>query len=174
MRTMTVLMTMLAMGAAANAAADTGSKACSILSDIVYRQVLGVDRTGGRTTTLPTRVPGPTVCHQTASAVSAGFSRAMAERNLYITWSTPEDQRRFICLSVDLSQCFPNQDPFVPPMSLYDAAFVVQQWNAVQKSVSAMMPAGTASDVSRFDPALAGTRLQQQLGRDAIDRRVFD
>lgn len=177
MRTTNVLIVLLAIGAvgaAGDAAADTRSKACAILSDTVYRQVLGAGRGGGRAITLPVDAPGPVLCDRTARAVSAGFTRAMAERNLYVTWPTPDARRRFICLSVDLSQCFPNQDPFVPPMSLYDAAFVVQQWRAVQRSVSALMPAGPASDVSRFDPASVGNRLRPDFGRGATDRRLLD
>ena len=171
MRKLTLMMAMIAAGAAN---ADTSYAPCSILSDTIYRQVATGVYGGRRVATWPVRVPGPTVCHDTARAVSQGFTRAMAERNFYITWPTPEQHRGDVCLSHDLSQCYPNQDPFVPLYSLYDAAFVVQQWRVVQATVRDAMPAGTASDVSRFDPVAVSDRLQRSLHRDTGSRLVLD
>lgn len=168
---LTVLMALMAAGAAN---AESSYRACTILSDTVYRHVAAGGNGGSRIAMSPVRVPTPTVCRDTARAVSLGFTQAMAERNLYITWPTAERQRGDVCLSHDLSQCYPNQNPFVPMYSLYDAAFVVQQWQAVQATVRAAMPAGTASDVSRFDPVAVGYRLQRSLQREAGSRRVVD
>ena len=170
MRILTVLAVLLAAGAAH---ADSGQKACAILSDTIHRQMAASGQTGRGSATLPRRIPGPAVCGDTARAVSKGFTRAMAERNLYITWPTPEGQRGDVCLSHDLSQCYPNQDPLVPLFSLYDAAYVVQQWKLVQATVAASMPAGTASDVSRFDAALIGEQMRR--GVDPLSgRRMLD
>lgn len=171
MRNLTVLMTLLAAGAAN---ADSSFKACSKLSDTIYRQVATGGYGGRHTAATPALVPAPAVCRDTARAVSQGFTRAMAERNLYITWPTRDRQRGDVCLSHDLSQCYPNQNPLVPLFSLYDAAFVVQQWKAVQATVRTAMPAGTASDISRFDPIAVGYRLQGKLGKEPGPRRVLD
>lgn len=171
MRKLTVLAVLLTAGAAN---ADIGVDACLILTDTIYRQVAAGARSGWRVAALPLRTNEPAVCSDTARAVSKGFTRAMAERNLYITWSSPERQRGDVCLSHDLSQCYPNQDPLVPLFSLYDAAFVVQQWQTVQATIRAAMPAGTASDVSRFDPVFVGVRLQRSLEREANTGRLLD
>ncbi len=171
MRKLTVLV-MLLMATAASA--ETGDRACSLLSYTVYQQVAAGGRSGWHVATSPVRIPEPVVCNDTARAVSKGFTRAMAERNLYITWQTPERRRGDVCLSHDLSQCYPNQDPLVPLFSLYDAAFVVQQWKLVQATISASMPAGTESDVSRFDPVFVGVRLQRSLQRESNTRRLLD
>lgn len=171
MRKLTVLIAVIAASAAN---AESSHTACSILSDTIYRHVAAGSNAGLRVAKPPARMPAPGVCRDTARAVSKGFTRAMAERGLYVTWPTPEQQRGDACLSHDLSQCYPNQDPFVPLYSLYDAAFVVQQWRAVQATVRAAMPAGTASDVSRFDPVAVGYRLRRSLQRDTGHRRVVD
>ena len=157
---------------AAAAAAEAGHDGCAILTDTVYRQVALGGRSGWRVASVPRATPGPAVCADTARAVSKGFTRAMAERNLYITWPTPERQRGDVCLSYDLSQCYPNQDPLVPPLSLYDAAYVVQQWTLVQGTVSVSMPAGTGSDVSRFDPVSLGQRVQRGLEQQSRRRTI--
>lgn len=171
MRKLTMLMAVLAAGVAN---ADSGGSSCSVLSDTIYRQVAAGGNGGRRVATLPARMPGPFVCRDTARAVSRGFTRAMAERNFYVTWPTTERRRVDVCLNHDLSRCFPNQDPFVPLFSPHDAAFVVQQWQVVQRTVRAAMPAGTASDVSRFDPAAVAYRLQRGLQRESGSRQVFD
>lgn len=98
----------------------------------------------------------------------------MAERDLYITWLTPERQRGDACLSRDLAQCYPDQDPLVPLFSVYDAAFVARQWRAVRAAVSAAMPAGTESDVVRFDPEMVGYRLRARLPQGSSLRRLLE
>lgn len=173
MTTLTVLVTMLAAGAAGSAVAEAGSNPCSILSDTVYRQVAGAGRSGRHIATLPASVPAPVVCTDTARAVSAGFSKAMVEMNLYVTWPTSERARGDVCLSHDLSRCYPSWDPFLPGFGPDDAAFVVQQWESVQASIGAAMPAGTASDISRFDPVSVGYRLQRSLRVGNDGRRLY-
>lgn len=170
MRILTLMAVLLAAG---TANANSGQDACAILADTIYRQMAASGRSGRAIASLPRRITGPAVCSDTARAVSRGFTRAMAERNLYITWPTPERQRGDVCLSHDLSQCYPNQDPLVPLFSLYDAAYIVQQWKLVQATVSESMPAGTASDVSRFDPAFIGEQVQRGVERQS-SRRMLD
>lgn len=166
--------TIVALLTAGVASADVSTLGCPILSDIVYRHV-AASGNGGRLIALtPAVMPKPVECRDTARAVSKGFTRAMAERNLYLTWPTPERQRGDVCNSFYLSQCYPNQDPHVPFFSLYDAAYVVQQWRAVQATVLASMPAGAASDVSRFDPASVSNSLRRSLGRAVHDQRFVD
>ena len=160
-----LFLTTLLVAGIADASADANDRACSILNDAVYRQVIGAGRSDRGFGEPPIAKGGPLVCTNTAHAVSAGFSRAMAELNIYLTWPAGDAFRRYICLTVDLSQCIPSQDPYVPPLSLGDAALVLQRWNAVKASVAAMMPAGTASDVARFDPVAVGPRLARDLGR---------
>lgn len=171
MRNLAVLVIVL-VPAAVNA--ETGDRACSLLSHTVYQQVAAARRSGWHVATSPVRFAEPVVCNDTARAVSKGFTRAMAERNLYITWQTPQRRRGDVCMSHDLSQCYPKQDPLVPLFSLYDAVFVVQRWRAVQATISAVMPAGTASDVSRFYPEFVGVRLQRSLEREPNARRQLD
>ena len=171
MRKLAVLAMLSIAGAAI---ADSGVDACSILTDTIYRQIAAGARSGSWLAALPVRTDGPAVCSDTARAVSRGFTRAMAERNVHIAWQTPERRGAGVCLSHDVSQCYPNQDPLVPLLNLRDAAYVMQQWRAVEATISAVMPAGTASDVSRFDPVFVGARLQRNLERDSNPRQLLD
>lgn len=164
MRQLITFLTVLTAGAAANADAETGRDPCSILADTVYRQVAAAGRSGWQIATLPSLLPAPIVCADTARAVSEGFSRAMAGMNLPVTWRTPLQQRGDACLSQDVSRCYPRPDPFVPSSGVSDRAFVVQRWRVVQASIGAAMPAGTASDISRFDPHAVADRLRHSLG----------
>lgn len=88
-------------------------------------------------------------CRDTARAVSSGFSRAMAERNVYLRWQWPGQESGDLCLSADLSQCYPHRNPFVP-FAKGDAAFVADSWNGVLRAVGRAMPRGHAADLARF------------------------
>lgn len=166
------ILTMLVVLVTGVANADTGNDACALLTHTIHRQVAADGRSGWRIASLARGSRGPAICSDTARAVSQGFRRAMAEQNLFITWLTPERQRGDVCLSHDLSQCYPNPDPLVPLFSLYDAAYVVQRWKLVQATVAASMPAGTESDVSRFDPEFIGQQMQRSIERQSSLRML--
>lgn len=171
MRKMILIVLALVAGAAN---ADVSTLGCSILSDIVYRQVAGAGPNNWLVAAAPgVRVP-PIECGDTARAVSKGFTRAMAEKNLYLVWPTLERQRGDVCNSHFLSECYPERDPFVPYFPLYDAETVMRKWRTVQATVTASMPAGAASNVSRFDPVSVGRDLRRNLGTTSRELRRID
>lgn len=148
--------------------------ACAALEDAVYGAVLaasagtvpvaaaaGIDARTGR--------GGLLLCRDTARTVSAGFTRAMAERNVYLKWQWPGKERGDLCLSADLSQCYPNQNPYVPFVR-GDAAFAVTSWNAIVSAVGRTMPQGFRADAARFAPAGMAARLADEVRRQSGGR----
>lgn len=144
---------------------DSAGDGCAALSSAVYHSVSAAGLGGWRSDP-STWYPDHSAtlsCDNTATAVSAGFTQAMQTLNLYVTWPTPEQQRGDVCLSHDLSQCYPQQHPFVPTFALSDAAFVMNSWVSVQTTVLDSMPAGAAANVSRFNRNMMNQRLQRRL-----------
>lgn len=137
------------------------ARACEALADLVYLRVIdaGVPGVGGRGGLSHEGTDKLMICQQTAHAVSSGFSRAMADLHLYVTWPTPEQQRGDVCESVHLSECYPSQDPYMPPMALSSAFFVMNSWKAVQSTVEQT----TSADASHFSAAALDQQLKFRL-----------
>jgi hypothetical protein len=142
-------------------AAANPANGCQVLERTVFRTVL-VAGSGANTPVFVARQPGRTlVCRFSARAVSAGFTRAMVRRNIFLSWQTPDQERGDLCLSGNLAQCYPRGHAAVP-LSQGDALFLADAWYAVMRSLDAAMPGGYAADLARF--AVGG--LEAGLSRD--------
>lgn len=146
--------------------------ACVVLEEAVYESVLR-SSAGVAAHRRSAILPGPSAlltCRDTARAVSSGFSRAMAERNVYLRWQWPSEESGDLCLSADLSQCYPHRSPFVP-FARGDSTFVADSWNGVLRGVGKSMPRGPAADLARFSAdelsAILATEIRRvRRGRD--------
>ncbi|MGH8195048.1 MAG: hypothetical protein ACREQ8_11695 [Woeseiaceae bacterium] len=67
------------------------------------------------------------------------------------------------CLSGDLSQCYPGEEPGTPMLPSNQRAFVHDAWKGVRNAVASQMPLGTASGVSTFTSASLDLALSSHL-----------
>ncbi len=137
--------------------------ACDVLSDTVFRHV--VERglgSGGRIATVSTRDPGLLVCDRATQAVTTGFSKAMQQMNIYLSWKSPEQERGDLCASVDISQCYPDQSPYVP-YNYGDAVFIRNVWFSVSKAVE---QSGESDDTVTFVQTILSRHLQREMHRN--------
>lgn len=129
-----------------------GVDGCAILAILVYTEVThaGLQGGAGELGTWPR--PGEiTICNQTARRITTAYSSALRQMNIYVSWGNPPMDSGDYCLSHDLDQCYPDRNPYMPPLSATDRAFVAESWAAVTRAVSANMQAGAFSDVVRFE-----------------------
>ncbi|HNP36756.1 MAG TPA: hypothetical protein PKK10_12965 [Woeseiaceae bacterium] len=132
--------------------------ACSVVDNLVYNVIASDGIYRRHVTSFPLGTITTDLCMNTAKAVSSGFSRAMSEMNIYVTWQSPRRFREHVCLSVDLSQCYPMQDPYVP-FGYGDAAYVRDSWFAVQRAMQAFVRQDAGPDTTQF----SASQLQRQL-----------
>jgi len=52
-----------------------------------------------------------------------------------------------------LSQCYPDRNPNMPPLTATQRRFVAVSWNAIYGAVSRTMATAPGTDISRFDRA---------------------
>jgi hypothetical protein len=136
---------------------------CRILENAVFTAVLAAS--DGARRPAGTERGGATVsCTDSARAVTTGFTRAMLQRNVYLGWKSPQQERGDRCLSADLSQCYPNRNPYVS-IGAGDAAFVADSWNAIRRAVGTTMPRGYAADMAVFAPSGMARTLDAELRR---------
>ncbi len=122
---------------------------CAVLADVVYGELF-VSALFASSRLPPEPGQGDAMsCGNTAASVSAGFARAMAAMNVYVTWTLPAPQSSAVCASGDLALCYPLAKPMMARGAL-DAASVAEKWQAVSGVVSRSMPLGTMSDRSSF------------------------
>ncbi|HEX5789391.1 MAG TPA: hypothetical protein VFY03_14500 [Woeseiaceae bacterium] len=154
----------LGHAAAADGRVPGDAIGCQALEQAVYAGVL---QSSERGTAVRLRQDlahaGHLECADTARAVTAAFTRAMARGNIYLTWQWDRN-RGDMCLSGDLSQCYPRGNPFVP-LPRADAAFVADSWFAVLLAVGKSMPQGYFADVSRFTSVGMAMALGAELER---------
>lgn len=147
--------------------------ACTALENAVYAAVLSVSAGTSRVAVArgadERNSRGDLLCRDTARAVSAGFARALAERNVYLKWQWPGQERGDLCLSGDLSQCYPNRNPYVP-FARGDAVFAATSWDAIVSAVGRSMPQGFREDAVRFEPEGMASRLATELQRRSDGR----
>ncbi len=165
----------IAMLALSTARADSlwpavGDDGCAALAAVVFQQVAGSAwaNPGGRILPPDSGDAGVKICDQTARTVSAAFTAAMATMNVYVSWRDPRDVRGDVCLSADLSQCYPHGNPFVPLPSGRELAFVYASWSAVQSAAMRYADGGAFSDTSRFSPATLGTDLGRSIRHTSL------
>lgn len=149
----------------ADARERVSADGCRVLENAVFAAVLAAsDGTRRSAAGKGGRAGMWLACSDSAQAVSTGFTRAMLERNVYVSWRSPEQERGDMCLSADLSQCYPNRNPYVP-MGAGDAAFVADSWNAVRRAVGETMPRGYAADMAVFAVSAVARTLDTELAR---------
>lgn len=129
-----------------------GADGCAILAMLVYTEVTEAGLHGTRAPGSPA-YPGPdeiTICSQTTRSVTAAFTASLRQLNIYVSWGYHPGYNGDYCQSHYLSQCYPDRDPFMPPLSGDEAAFIAASWNAVHRAVNRTMAATPGTDVSRF------------------------
>ena len=134
-----------------------------MLSDTVYRHV--VERglgSAGRVAVPSAGGHGLLVCERTTQAVTSGFSKAMQQMNIYLSWKSPERERGDLCASVDITQCYPDQSPYVP-YNYGDAVFIRNVWFSVSKAVER---SGESGDTVSFVQAILSRHLQREMHRN--------
>ena len=156
---------------ACNVSAQTGANdadGCAVLADVVYGEIF-VSALFGGTRLPPEPGQGDAIsCDHTAASVSAGFSRAMAAMNVYVSWSGPDAHDRAGCATRDLALCTPLPRHMTSHGSL-DPASVAEMWRVVTSIVRRNMPLGTASDRLSFREYELRLRLS-----DALVHRYWD
>jgi len=91
------------------------------------------------------------VCDDVAATVSRAFTSAMSRSNIHIVWSA-HGGLGDLCLSHKLSECYPRRNPLMPPGLFAETAFVAEQWQAVQWTISARLLHDSGGDTARFQP----------------------
>ena len=76
------------------------------------------------------------------------------------------------CLSHDISQCYPERHPMVPPGGYRDEVFMRLSWKAVQDTLVAGLGRGVVADAGSFDPADLQRSLQMAIRKDERVRMV--
>ena len=150
--------------ASANARERVNAEGCRVLENTVFAAVLAASDGAQRTAAGRQRSTATVRCNDSARAASTGFTRAMADRNVYLSWTSPDRQPGDMCLSADLSHCAPNRSPYVS-MSAGDALFVADTWNAIRLAVGKSLLKGKAADTAVFAPAGLARTLDLELAR---------
>ena len=162
---MLMLMGLLPAWSIAASARPATTDGCVLLADIVYTQVYAARTGGGGTVSLRWRNAGTMRCAHTAYTASAAFTRALRDAHLFVTWSSREQQRNYVCRSDDLARCRPVRDALTLPFGHYDSGFVAASWRAVTASLAGAMRGGIGGDLSEFDAERLRRELRQRLGQ---------
>jgi hypothetical protein len=129
-----------------------GVDGCAILAMLVYTEVTEAGLHGARAPGTPV-YPGPdeiTICNQTTRSVTSAFTASLRQLNIYVSWGYHPGYNGDYCQSHYLSQCYPDRNPYMPPLGVEDIAFVATSWNAVRGAVKHTMATTPGTDVSRF------------------------
>lgn len=150
-----MLMTLLMAVTARAQQPVVGVDGCAILAILVYTEVTEAGYRGARAPGDPV-YPGPdeiTICNQTTRSVTAAFSSSLRNMNIHVSWGYhPRDSGDY-CLSHHLSQCYPDRNPNMPPLSAAQRRLVASSWSAIYDAVSRTMVTAPGADISRFDRA---------------------
>jgi len=150
-----MLMTVLMAGNARAQQPVVGVDGCAILALLVYTEVTEAGYRGARVPGDP-MYPGPgeiTICNQTTRSVTAAFSASLRHMNIHVAWGYHPRGSGDYCLSHFLSQCYPDRNPNLPPLTAAQRRFVAVSWNAIYSAVSRTMVTAPGTDISRFDRA---------------------
>ena len=150
-----MLMTLLMAGNARAQQPVVGVDGCAILALLVYTEVTEAGYRGARVSG-DLVYPGPdeiTICNQTTRSVTAAFSSSLRHMNIHVSWGYHRRDSGDYCLSHYLSQCYPDRNPNMPPLSAVQRRFVAVSWNAIYGAVSRTMATAPGADISRFDRA---------------------
>ena len=90
------------------------------------------------------------ICRATALTVSRAYSKALASAGIHVSWSQTMIPRGDYCLSHDLSQCYPQRNPYTPPTFAGDLYFIADTWRAMQQVINRTINRKVEPDTSRF------------------------
>ncbi len=141
---------------------------CRILAELVYAQVVGSGLSGpGRFAVAPEPLGRDemTVCHETTRVTSEAFTAALAQMNIYATWSRYPGGSGDYCASHYLSQCYPDRDPLDTFATMAESVFLHDAWRAVQQTVGQRITSRFAGDTARFNAGEIRRSLQDSLAR---------
>lgn len=151
-----------------------GIDGCAILASVIYTEItearLGYS-SGPAGNPLYAGRNEITLCNQAARSVTRAFTAALRQSNLYITWGFHTGYSGDYCLSHYLSECYPSENPAMPPFGKEDRSFVMRSWQAVQGAVQNNMALDPGSDVARFDGAELGRSIRRSIHNSGIENQ---
>jgi len=106
-----------------------------------------------------------TICSQTTRTVTAAFTSSLRQMEIHVSWGHYSGYNGDYCLSDYLSQCYPDINPYGPPLSTANRKFVATSWSAIFTAVSRTMVAAPATDVSRFERISLSDGIRSRLGK---------
>ena len=168
--TITILSILCGVTPAAAQEPLIGVDGCGILATLVYTEVTesGLRRASGPGSTLMFPSRGDvTICNHMARTVTRAFTRSMQQMNIYISWGPHNRGSGDYCYSHYLDQCYPDNSPFMPPMSGDQFAFVARKWRAVRLALAPTVRAGVEGEVLRFEQRELRIGLRNALTRQA-------
>lgn len=142
-----------------------GVDGCAVLAMLVYAEMT---EAGFRSSRQPDNPVSPgtgnvTICSQTTRTVTAAFTAAMREMNVYVAWGLHRGTGGDYCRSHFLSQCYPDRNPHMPLPSAAKRRFVVDSWSAISGAVRSTMATAPGADISRFDQARLRSSIKSRL-----------
>ena len=143
-----------------------GVDGCAILATLVYTEIsrAGSARGPGRALEYPGR-DEVTICNHTARTVTRAFSKSLQNRNIYISWTPGSPSSGDYCNSHYLSQCYPDSNPYMPPLSDGDYAFMMKNWRAIMMALAPTMTPVSSGSVSRFEQSDLRLGIRRSLQR---------
>lgn len=145
-----------------------GVDGCAILATLIYTEISRAGDTRPRGPGGMFEHPGRnevTICNRTARTVTRAFSKSLQNRNIYISWGPDDNVSGDYCLSHYLSQCYPDNHPYMPPMSDGDYAFVMKHWRAIMVALAPTMRGDWSGSVSRFEQTDVRLGIRRSLHR---------
>jgi hypothetical protein len=140
-----------------HAPATSADDGCAVLQKLVKTNVYASAMDFGRNATGRSGAVGSTeggsrTCGNGAQATSRGFSEALADLGMPVTWTGAPTNPGDYCHSHDLGQCYPSQHPFSASLPPGHVAFVYDAWTGIRKGVASQMPFGIAAGIAQFTP----------------------
>jgi len=144
-----------------------GVDGCAILAIVVHTAVAGDDGRAGGGLLHDRRSNEITICNQTARAVSMGFSGAMWQAGIDVTWSSPGGSAAEYCTHGDLVTCRPRLGAVSPARSR-DSEYVECVWRDIAATIHRTMHYATVNDTIVFRAAA----LHRSLGSAMRESRL--
>ena len=143
---------------------------CAVLARTVYEEVWAAAAYGPGSSG-PWQINPPQdrryECDTVATTVSRAFTAAMAGAGFEVRWGTEPHDRGDFCLSMYLSQCYPDRGNDVAAYGNVNGKFVRRSWSVVSQTVMREMANPYSSDEVRFNDE--NLRLRLGLGLRSVD-----
>lgn len=127
---------------------------CAVLARAVYDEVSAAALYGPRSSG-PWQISAGNErlfeCDTVARTVSRAFTSAMASAGIDVRWQSGVVDRGDYCLSIYLSQCYPDRGAGSAGTRYGDSEFVRRAWSVVSHSVMRQMANPYSSDEVRFN-----------------------